>query len=116
MLARTTLRQANQLARRRYATATGGDFQAERQAVKQHAADTSSLWRKISIWVCIPATIVCTVNAYNLAKEHEAHQAEHPTEMIAYPYRNIRVKNFPWGDGDKTIFWNDNVNHQNPEE
>lgn len=24
---------------------------------------------------------------------------------------NIRTKNFFWGDGDKTAFWNPKVNH-----
>lgn len=26
---------------------------------------------------------------------------------------NIRVKNYPWGDGDKTLFWNNSVNYHN---
>ncbi|GKT95186.1 cytochrome C oxidase subunit [Colletotrichum tofieldiae] len=34
-------------------------------------------------------------------------------ERVEYPYQNIRTKNYQWGDGDKTIFWNDNVNYHN---
>ena len=26
-------------------------------------------------------------------------------ERTEYPYQNIRVKNFPWGDGDKTLLY-----------
>ena len=25
-------------------------------------------------------------------------------ERVEYPYQNIRVKNYPWGDGDKVSF------------
>ena len=24
-------------------------------------------------------------------------------ERVEYPYQNIRSKNYPWGDGDKTL-------------
>ncbi len=24
-------------------------------------------------------------------------------ERVEYPYQNVRVKNYPWGDGDKTL-------------
>jgi cytochrome c oxidase subunit VIa len=26
-------------------------------------------------------------------------------ERTEYPFQNIRVKNFPWGDGDKTLLY-----------
>ncbi|ORY74572.1 cytochrome c oxidase, subunit VIa, partial [Protomyces lactucae-debilis] len=78
---------------------------------------TSDLWRKISIYVCIPALLIAGVNAYNLYsahQEHVAHLAEHPEEdHPEYPYQNIRTKNVNapfYGDGDKTLFWNDAVN------
>jgi len=28
-----------------------------------------------------------------------------PEERVEYPYQNIRTKNFPWGDGDKTLLY-----------
>jgi cytochrome c oxidase subunit 6a len=34
-------------------------------------------------------------------------------ERIEYPYQNIRTKNYFFGDGDKTAFWNDKVNYHN---
>ncbi|CCG83049.1 Putative uncharacterized protein [Taphrina deformans PYCC 5710] len=92
-------------------------FVAERNAVKHHAQETSDLWRKISIYVCIPALLIAGVNAYNLYTAHQEHvahelaaQSEEDDETPEYPYQNIRTKNFFWGDGDKTLFWNEKVN------
>lgn len=51
----------------------------------------------------IPCLILGGINAYNLWTEHWEHWNHLPPleERIEYPYQNIRVKNFPWGDGDK---------------
>jgi hypothetical protein len=51
----------------------------------------------------IPVLIAGGINAYNLWTEHWEHWAHMPPleERTEYPYQNIRVKNFPWGDGDK---------------
>ncbi|KAI1391931.1 COX6A-domain-containing protein [Hypoxylon trugodes] len=90
-------------------------FVKERQAVKEHAAATTELWRKISIYAVIPALILAGVNAYNLWNEHWEHWSHMPPleERVEYPYQNIRTKNYPWGNGDKTLFWNDKVNYHN---
>ncbi|KAI9813157.1 MAG: Cytochrome c oxidase subunit 6A, mitochondrial [Thelocarpon impressellum] len=84
-------------------------FNRERQAIKDHAAATSDLWRKL---VVIPCLIVGSVNAYNLWTEHWEHWDHMPPleERPEYSYQNMRTKNFFWGDGDKTLFWNDKVN------
>lgn len=53
-----------------------------------------------------PCVILAAINAYNLWEEHWEHWA-HDTpleERTEYPYQNIRVKNFPFGDGDKVSF------------
>ncbi|KAK1758392.1 putative cytochrome c oxidase subunit protein [Echria macrotheca] len=90
-------------------------FIRERRAVKEHAAGTTELWRKISIYGCIPALLLAGWNAYNLWNEHWEHWSHMPPleERVEYPYQNIRTRNFPWGDGDKTIFWNPTVNYHN---
>ncbi|KAF3941301.1 hypothetical protein ABW19_dt0201670 [Dactylella cylindrospora] len=125
MLSRSVLRSANParqavqsvLLRRTYASQAGSTFTKEREAVKHHAAQSAQLWRKLSIFVAIPALILSSVNAYNLWNEHWEHEAHMPPleERPQYPYLNIRSKNFPWGDGDKTLFWNDKVNYHKKE-
>ncbi|OQE29480.1 hypothetical protein PENSTE_c002G03722 [Penicillium steckii] len=91
------------------------EFNRERAAVKHHAASTSDLWRKLSIYAVIPCLIGGGLNAYNLWTEHWEHWSHMAPleERTEYPYQNIRSKNFPWGDGDKTIFWNSDVNYRN---
>lgn len=51
----------------------------------------------------VPILALAGLNAYNLWVEHWEHW-EHMTpleERVEYPYQNIRVKNFPWGNGDR---------------
>ncbi|EXJ81831.1 cytochrome c oxidase subunit 6a [Capronia coronata CBS 617.96] len=88
-------------------------FNRERAAVKAHAAATSDLWRKLSIYVVIPCLILGGINAWNLWNEHWEHWEHLPPleERVEYPYQNLRTKNFFFGDGDKTLFWNDKVNY-----
>ncbi|KAI6951509.1 hypothetical protein KC348_g3 [Hortaea werneckii] len=95
-------------------------FNSERAAVKEHAAATSGLgifhaltrlfsflitdlWRKLSIYIVIPAIAIAGANAYRLWVEHWEHKSHEPPleEQPEYPYQNIRTKNFFWGDGDK---------------
>ena len=68
-----------------------------------HAAD---LWRKLSIFIVIPALCMASVNAWRLWSEHWEHKAHEPPieERTEYPYQNIRTKNFFWGDGDKVCY------------
>lgn len=53
--------------------------------------------------VTIPALIIASVNAYNLWHEHWSHWEHLPPleERTEYPYQNMRVKNFFWGNGDQ---------------
>ncbi|KAF4309605.1 hypothetical protein SLS57_001260 [Botryosphaeria dothidea] len=127
MLSRAVLRRSTQALRtpasRRWASQTHFEgaadnaFNRERAAVKQHAAETSDLWRKLSIYVVVPAVAIAGANAYRLWNEHWEHEAHAPPreERPEYPYQNLRTKNFFWGDGDKTLFWNDKVNYHKKE-
>ncbi|KAI1115528.1 cytochrome c oxidase, subunit VIa [Nemania sp. NC0429] len=94
---------------------TENQFIKEREGAKHHAEGTADLWRKISIYAVIPALILGGANAYILWNEHWEHWSHMPPleERVEYPYQNIRTKNYPWGDGDKTLFWNDKVNYHN---
>ena len=59
--------------------------------------------------------IIACVNGKIRWDAHWEHQAHLPprSERPEYPYQNIRTKNYPWGNGDKTLFWNDSVNYHN---
>ncbi|KAI9374657.1 FAD binding domain-containing protein [Aspergillus egyptiacus] len=90
-------------AQSKYPWIVDNEFNRERANVKHHAASTSDLWRKLSIFGVIPVLIGGGLNAYNLWNEHWEHWEHMPPleERTEYPYQNIRSKNFPWGDGDK---------------
>ncbi|KAI8149843.1 cytochrome c oxidase subunit VIa-domain-containing protein [Fennellomyces sp. T-0311] len=89
-------------------------FVAEREAVKHHAAQSAETWKKISLFVCIPALLASGVNAYNLAVAHMKHQEEHPHKWVQYPYMNWRVKDYFWGKD--SLFFNPKVNHSAADE
>ncbi|KAI9715433.1 MAG: Cytochrome c oxidase subunit 6A, mitochondrial [Chrysothrix sp. TS-e1954] len=93
-------------------------FNRERLAVKKHAAATSNLWRRLSLYVVIPCLIVATANTLVRWTEHWEHQSHMPPIHLRkeYSYMNIRTKAYPWGDGDKTLFWNDNYNYHHKDE
>ncbi|KAG8671784.1 Cytochrome c oxidase subunit 13, mitochondrial [Fusarium poae] len=99
---------------RRFAS-TQNEFIKERQHIKEHAAGTTELWKKISLYGIAPCLIAAGANAYWLWSEHWEHWSHMPPleERTEYPYQNIRSKNYQWGDGDKTLFWNDEVNYHN---
>ncbi|KAK3354536.1 cytochrome c oxidase, subunit VIa [Neurospora tetraspora] len=109
-----------QTVQRRFASTPATDsgknaFVRERENVKKHAAETMELWRKISLYGIPPALALAGYNAYTLYNEHWEHWSHLPPleERTEYPYQNIRTRNYPWGDGDKTLFWNESVNYHN---
>ncbi|KAI9669139.1 MAG: Cytochrome c oxidase subunit 6A, mitochondrial [Alyxoria varia] len=85
-------------------------FNRERLAVKKHAAATAAH----SHSVVLPALIMGGANTWVQWVEHWEHQSHEPPvhERPQYSYMNIRTKAFPWGDGDKSLFWNDNYNYK----
>ncbi|CAG8514315.1 10676_t:CDS:2 [Acaulospora morrowiae] len=91
------------------------EFVAKREAVEEHAKGTEKLWKNICIYVCVPALVLSAGNSYRLEqqhKEHKEHKGAHSTsERPPYQYQRIRNKPFPWGDGDKTLFHNPEINH-----
>ncbi|KAF7799258.1 hypothetical protein EIP86_010490 [Pleurotus ostreatoroseus] len=87
------------------------DYMAKQAALREHAAETANMWRKISFYVCFPAIAVCTLWVYRAEKEHAEHiehvKAEHGGELPEVPeyeYLNRRVKPFPWGPN--SLFFN----------
>lgn len=69
-------------------------------AVMKHEVLTNSNYS-----ACIPGLALAGANAYWLWTEHWEHWSHMPPleERTEYPYQNIRTKNFPWGNGDKTL-------------
>ncbi|KAG8764991.1 Cytochrome c oxidase subunit 6A, mitochondrial [Serendipita sp. 397] len=86
---------------------TGEEFLSKKEAVKHHAAHTTSLWKNISIFACVPVIIGAGYYVYDLEQKHAAHKAEHPHEYIEYPYLNRRPRQFPWGPN--SLFFNPHV-------
>ncbi|EAQ89963.1 hypothetical protein CHGG_06582 [Chaetomium globosum CBS 148.51] len=117
-IARATQRltaQARAQAQRRFAsTETENSFVRERRHVKEHAGPTTANKGNPNSGIP-PALILAGANAYMLWNEHWEHWSHMPPleERVEYPYQNIRTKNYQWGDGDKTLFWNDSVNYHN---
>lgn len=61
------------------------------------------LWRRLTYFVGFPAVALGMLNAYLGHKEH----AEEPRdEFVAYEHLRIRRKQFPWGDGNHSLFHN----------
>ncbi|KAI9312895.1 cytochrome c oxidase, subunit VIa [Dichotomocladium elegans] len=90
------------------------EFAVQREAVKHHAAESAATWKKITLFVCIPALLGTGINAYNLYAAHAEHQKHHPHEWVHYPYMNWRVKDFFWGKD--SLFFNPAVNHSAAED
>ncbi|KAJ2156200.1 Cytochrome c oxidase subunit 6A [Coemansia sp. RSA 552] len=85
------------------------------EASKEHAKSAVETWRKISLFVAVPA---CALMGYVATKgelDHIHHLEHDPPKFVAYPYLRVRKRNFPYGDGDHTPFWNPLVN-PDPEE
>lgn len=90
-------------------------FKQSLEATQHHAKETTGLWKKITVFVAIPAIALAAVNTYFVEAEHARHR-EHLKHVPDsdwpkdYEFQNIRTKPFFWGDGDKTMFWNPVVN------
>ncbi|KAF2176174.1 COX6A-domain-containing protein [Zopfia rhizophila CBS 207.26] len=119
-LARTAIRRRmySSEAPKQFTGAEDNEFNRERARIKAHAAESGETWRKLSLYVAIPALIIAGVNAKLRWDAHWEHVAHGPAleDKPEYAYQNIRTKNFWWGDGDKTLFWNDKVNYHKKDE
>ncbi|EEB06151.2 cytochrome c oxidase subunit VIa [Schizosaccharomyces japonicus yFS275] len=82
---------------------------------------TANFWRNVSLYLCIPAILLSVLNARYLYKKHQKHmkhleESGELEEEPIYAYENIRNTKYPWGNGEKTLFWNDKVNRLKKEE
>ncbi|KAI8376308.1 cytochrome c oxidase, subunit VIa [Radiomyces spectabilis] len=104
----TQLHSARRFGVRYQTNLAKNDFVAEREAIKHHAADAAETWRKIALFVCIPALLASGINAYNLYRKHQEHAAHHPKEWVKYEYINWRARDFFWGR--EALLFNPKVN------
>jgi len=82
----------------------GEEFLKAKAAIKEHAIHTTALWRRISIFVCLPTIALGLYWVIDQEKKHKEHIAHHPPEYTPYSYLNRRVKDFPWGKN--SLFFN----------
>lgn len=97
----------NILIRRSLAAAQQGAGHGAGAGHGGHAANPK-LWMKLFFFVCIPAIVVSAVNTYLAESEHQKHY-ERP-EFKPFEFRYIRKKQFPWGDGNHSLFHNPKYN------
>lgn len=80
-----------------------------------HAADLTGTWKKFTYFLAFPVILLVAIPVLKIEFDH-AHHRHHMREIpdeewpVQYDYRNLRQKKFFWGDGDKTLFWNSDVN------
>lgn len=80
-----------------------------------HSESVTNLWKKVTYFVALPVLVLTAIPVVNIELKHAKHREhlrhlsddEWPTQ---YEYQNLRQKKFFWGDGDKTLFWNSDVN------
>ncbi|KAJ1733766.1 hypothetical protein LPJ61_001408 [Coemansia biformis] len=84
-------------------------------AAKEHAKNAVETWRKISLYVALPACAIMGFVATKQELDHIHHIEHDPPTFTAYPYLHVRKRKFPYGDGEHTPFWNPLTNPE-PEE
>ncbi|KAK6457697.1 cytochrome c oxidase subunit VIa [Scheffersomyces xylosifermentans] len=95
--------------------AAGDAFKKTYEEKVHHSADITKLWKKITYIVALPAILLTAVPVINTELKHAEHR-EHLKHLsdeewpVQYEYQNIRTHKYFWGDGDKTLFWNSDVN------
>lgn len=60
-------------------------------------------YKYISLFICVPLILFQAFLVSGCPHPHK-------TECRDYEYMRIRTKKYPWGDGQRTLFHNDNVN------
>lgn len=94
---------------------SGDAFIKEYEEKVHHSEGITNLWKKITYFVAIPAILLTSIPVVRTELHHSEHREhlkhlsdeEWPTQ---YDYQNLRQKKFFWGDGDKTLFWNSDIN------
>ncbi|XP_016957937.1 cytochrome c oxidase subunit 6A1, mitochondrial [Drosophila biarmipes] len=67
-------------------------------------ANTAGLWKRVTFLLALPAIVLCAVNAFS------GHKHVEREPFAKYEYLRRRTKRFPWGDGNRSLFHNAEVN------
>lgn len=98
-----------------YNKEAGDAFKNAYDKKKHHSVGVTALWKKITFFVAFPVVILTAIPVGKIEIDH-AHHREHMKHLsdeewpVQYEYQNLRQKKFFWGDGDKTLFWNLDIN------
>ncbi|KAI5963348.1 uncharacterized protein KGF55_003140 [Candida pseudojiufengensis] len=93
----------------------GKEFIKNYEEKVHHSESITNLWKKLTYVVAIPAIFLVAIPVGKIEMDHAKHR-EHTRHLSdeewpqQYDYQNIRSKPFFWGDGDKTLFWNSDIN------
>ncbi|ODV77275.1 COX6A-domain-containing protein [Suhomyces tanzawaensis NRRL Y-17324] len=93
----------------------GEAFKKNLEEKVHHSEGITNTWKRLTYLIAFPAIVLTAIPVVNIEMKHAKHREhlkhlsdeEWPTQ---YDYQNLRQKPFFWGDGDKTLFWNPDVN------
>ncbi|RKP31346.1 COX6A-domain-containing protein [Metschnikowia bicuspidata] len=98
-----------------YNKKAGEEYIKNLEEKTHHSVGITALWKKITYFVAVPVILLTAIPVTKIELDHAKHR-EHLRHLsdeewpVQYDYQNIRTKKFFWGDGDKTLFWNSDVN------
>ncbi|KAK6461739.1 cytochrome c oxidase subunit VIa [Scheffersomyces coipomensis] len=93
----------------------GEEFIKKYEEKVHHSEGITNLWKKITYFVALPALLLTVIPVGQVELSHAKHR-EHLRHLsddewpVQYDYQNLRQHKYFWGDGDKTLFWNSDVN------
>lgn len=93
----------------------GEAFKQAYEKKVHHSEGITATWKKLVYVVAFPAIALTAIPVVNIELKHAKHR-EHMRHLsdeewpVQYDYQNVRQKKFFWGDGDKTLFWNSDIN------
>ena len=78
---------------------------------RQSHAKQAKTWSHVYNFIAFPVMLLIGINCYVMEKEHMDHHDETLADYVPYPYLRVKRNNFPFGDGEHTLFHNDRFNY-----
>lgn len=70
-----------------------------------HKPGGYKVYKTLTLLVCLPMIALMAANTFIISAEHP-----HRAEFVPYDYLRKRDKRFPWGDGNRKLFHNPDLN------